>query len=81
MQQRKNKIRNFVIILLNIFMIVSLILTLVLKDKYDYTLYWIIVPFLLVVLLSIIQKWSARGLNDDTEESKAIQRSFSLEYI
>ena len=76
MQQRKNKIRNFVIILLNIFMVVSLILALVLKNKYGYSLYWIIVPFLLVVLLSAIQKWSARGLNADTEESKTIQRSF-----
>ena len=75
-RKTKNKIRNIAMVLLNIFIIVSLVLVLVMKNNYGYTLYWIIVPFLLVVILSTIQKWSVRGLNADTEESKVIQRSF-----
>lgn len=63
-RKTKNKIRNIAMVLLNIFIIVSLVL--VMKNDYGYTLYWIIVPFLLVVIVSTIQKWSVRGLNADT---------------
>ena len=76
MQRNKNLIRNIGIVLLNIFMIVSLVLVLMLKNDYGYRLYWVITPFLMVLVLLVIKKWSARGLNADTEESKVIQRSF-----
>ncbi len=76
MQKNKNLIRNIGIILLNIFMLVSLVLVLMLKNDYGYRLYWVITPFLMVLVLLVIKKWSARGLNADTEESKVIQRSF-----
>lgn len=76
MQRNKNLIRNIGIILLNIFMVVSLVLVLMLKNDYGYRLYWVITPFLMVLVLLVIKKWSARGLNADTEESKVIQRSF-----
>lgn len=73
---QKNKIRNIVIGVLNIFIVVSLVFVLVLKNDYGYSLYWTITPFLVVLVISVIQKWSARGLNVDTEESRVIQRSF-----
>lgn len=76
MQKSKTLIRNIGIVLLNIFMIVSLVLVLMLKNDYGYRLYWVITPFLMVLVLLVIKKWSARGLNADTEESKGIQRSF-----
>ncbi len=76
MQRNKNLIRNIGIVLLNIFMVVSLVLVLMLKNNYGYRLYWVITPFLMVLVLLVIKKWSARGLNADTEESKVIQRSF-----
>ena len=76
MQKNKILIRNIGIVLLNIFMIVSLVLVLMLKNDYGYRLYWVITPFLMVLVLLVIKKWSARGLNADTEESKVIQRSF-----
>ena len=76
MQKSKTIIRNIGIVLLNIFMVVSLILVLMLKNDYGYRLYWVITPFLMVLVLLVIKKWSARGLNADTEESKVIQRSF-----
>jgi len=76
MLKNKTLIRNIGIVLLNIFMIVSLVLVLMLKNDYGYRLYWVITPFLMVLVLLVIKKWSARGLNADTEESKVIQRSF-----
>ena len=76
MQKNKTLLRNIGIVLLNIFMVVSLVLVLMLKNDYGYRLYWVITPFLMVLVLLVIKKWSARGLNADTEESKVIQRSF-----
>lgn len=76
MQKSKTIIRNIGIALLNIFMVVSLVLVLMLKNDYGYRLYWVITPFLMVLVLLVIKKWSARGLNADTEESRVIQRSF-----
>lgn len=76
MQKNKTIIRNIGIVLLNIFMVVSLVLVLMLKNDYGYRLYWVITPFLMVLVLLVIEKWSARGLNADTEDSRVIQRSF-----
>ena len=72
---KKNAIK-IAIALLNIFLIVSLLLVLVFKNDYGYSLYWVICPFLLVVVLLLINKWSVLGLNADTNDSKLIQRSF-----
>ena len=74
MQKNKTLIRNIGIVLLNIFMVVSLVLVLMLKNDYGYRLYWVITPFLMVLVLLVIKKWSARGLNADTEESKVIRK-------
>ena len=75
-RRTKNKIKNIAFVLLNIFIVVSLVLVLILKNDYGYKLYWVATPFLLVTILLVIQKWSVRGINADTEESKVIQRSF-----
>lgn len=76
MQKSKIIIRNIGIVLLNIFMIVSLVLVLFQKNNYGYNLYWVITPFLMVLVLMVIGRWSIMGLNVDREESKVIQRSF-----
>ena len=68
----KNIIRQIAIILLNIFMVISLILILGFKNNYGYTMYWIITPFLMMLILSLIQKWSVGGFNIDIKESKII---------
>ena len=76
MQRNKNLIRNIGIVLLNVFMVVSLVFVLILKNDYGYNLYWVITPFLMVLVLMVIGRWSVRGLNVDKEESRVIQRSF-----
>ena len=72
----KKLLTNIGIVLLNIIMVVSLILVLGFKIDYGYSMYWAITPFLMVLVLSVIQKWSVRGLNADIDDSKTIQRSF-----
>ena len=72
----KNIKRQIALILLNIFMIISLILVLGFKINYGYTMYWIITPFLMMLILSLIQKWSVGGFNIDFKESKIIQKTF-----
>ena len=72
----KNLIKNISIISLNIIIIISLILVLKFKVNYGYSMFWVVCPFLMILILSIIQKWSVRGLNADVDKSKTIQRSF-----
>lgn len=72
----KNLIKNISIISLNILIIISLILVLKFKVNYGYSMFWVVCPFLMILILSIIQKWSVRGLNVDVDKSKTIQRSF-----
>ncbi len=76
MQKSKIIIRNIGIVLLNVFMVVSLILVLFQKNDYGYNLYWVITPFLMILVLMVISRWSVRGLNVDRNESIVIQRSF-----
>mgnify|MGYP003303285227 CR=1 FL=1 len=57
-------------------MIISLILVLVYKNDFGYSLYWVITPLLILIILSAILKWSARGFDVDVNESKTIQRTF-----
>lgn len=57
-------------------MIVSLVLVLILKNDYGYNLYWVITPFLMVLVLMVINRWSVKGLNVDRNKSIVIQRSF-----
>ena len=74
--QRSNLKKNAIKIAIVLLNIVSLLLVLVFKNDYGYSLYWVICPFLLVVVLLLINKWSVLGLNADTTDSKLIQRSF-----
>ena len=69
-------INKISLVLLNIFMIISLILVLVYKNNFGYSLYWIITPLLILFILSLILKWSARGFDVDVNESKTIQRTY-----
>ena len=73
---KNNLTRIILTIISNVILIISLILVLIFKNDYGYSLYWVICPFLLVVVLLLINKWSVIGLNADTNDSKLIQRSF-----
>lgn len=72
----KNKLKNIVIFLLNILLVVSLIFILTTNNEFNYALYWVVIPFLIVGLLLLVSRWSVLGLNIDKTISKTIQRSF-----
>ena len=74
MQEKKNKRINILFIVLNILITISLVLALVLKNNFSYSLYWFIIPLLMVVSLLTINKWSVVGTSLDID--KEIQRSF-----
>lgn len=73
---RKTKILNTLLVLFNILIIASLILALIMKTKLAYSLYWFIVPVVILLLILVIREWSKRGQDSDIDKSKTIQRSF-----
>lgn len=73
---RKTKILNSLLVVFNILIITSLIIALIIKNKLAYSLYWFIVPLLILLLILVIREWSKRGKDSDIDKSKIIQRSF-----
>ena len=78
---RKTKILNSLLVVFNILIIMSLIIALIIKTKLAYSLYWFIVPLLILLLILVIREWSKRGQDSDIDKSKidkskTIQRSF-----
>lgn len=73
---RKTKILNTLLVIFNILIIASLILALIMKTKIAYSLYWFIVPVVILLLILVIREWSKRGQDSDIDKSKTIQRSF-----
>lgn len=78
MQKNKKIFTIIGIVISNIILVMSFIFALVLKKKdYGYSLFWVVSPFLMLLILSLVIKWSAVGLNVDNEKSKEIQRAFN----
>lgn len=73
---RKNKVLNYLLIIFNIIIVASLVSVLVNPNKYTYSIYWFIIPVLMLTLLIYISYWSKLGVNSDIDKSKTIQRSF-----
>ncbi len=73
---RKTKILNTLLVIFNILIIASLILALIMETKLAYSLYWFIVPVVILLLILVIKEWSKRGQDSDIDKSKTIQRSF-----
>ena len=73
---KNNLTRIILTIISNVILIISLILVLIFKNNYGYSLYWFVSPILMIIGLLYINRFSVRGLNADTKESLVIQRSF-----
>lgn len=67
---------NFLLIISNIIMFISLIAYLILRNKITKSLFWTLIPLLILIIVVFINKWSKRGLNVDKSNSNLIQRSF-----
>lgn len=73
---RIRKILNILLVLVNIFLVVSLILSLVFNTESFKSLYWIAVFSFIAVSCLDIGEWSKIGLDVETEKSKMIKRTF-----
>ena len=65
------------LIISNILLVVSLILALVLDNNKIYSLYWIIIPIVMIILLLLMKKYDKQGLNIDKEKSNSIIRNYN----
>ena len=74
--KRKTKriISNVSMVLLNIFLLISLLYALLSKNELGYKIYWTIIPVLVLIILLTISR-PLLNANDGKEE-KSIQKSF-----
>ena len=61
----------------NILLIGTLILALVLKNNKIYSLYWITIPVVMIIMVLLLKKYDKQGLNLDKEKSSAIIRNYN----
>ena len=71
---RKINIIKKLLVLLNISFIISLILTFVLKNNFSYSLYWILVPVLIFLLMMLLYEVDKGQVDSDIDKSKMVKR-------
>ncbi len=72
--EKMNERVHILFIVLNVLITISLILALVFKTDFYYSLYWFVVPLITVISILKINKWK---INDkELEVDKSIQRSY-----
>ena len=74
---RKINIIKKLLVLLNISFIISLILTFVLKNNFSYSLYWILVPVLIFLLMMLLYEVDKGQVDSDIDKSKMVKRSYN----
>ncbi len=60
----------------NILLIATLILALVLNNNKIYSLYWITIPVVMIIMVLLLKKYDKQGLNIDKEKSTSIIRNY-----
>ena len=75
---RKINILKKIFLLLNIAFTISFIITIIYKNNFTYSLYWIIVPMLIFVLILYQYEIDKGKIDLDINKSKIIK--LSLEY-
>lgn len=73
--QKSNLLKNLLVVS-NILIFICLILVLTLQTKFTYSLYWTLVPFLIVLIVSFIHEVDKGIVNKDIDKSKAIKRTY-----
>lgn len=74
---RKSKNLKRLLISANVLMIACLILVGVLQTKFTYSLYWTVIPFLIILIVALINEVDKGQLDVDKEKSKIIKRSYN----
>lgn len=73
--QKSNLLKKLLVVS-NILIFICLILVLTLQTKFTYSLYWTLVPFLIVLIVSFIHEVDKGIVNKDIDKSKAIKRTY-----
>ena len=74
--QKINTLKKLLVIA-NILIIGWLVLVLTLQTKFTYSLYWTLIPFLIVLIVNFIREVDKGMVDTDIDNSKAIKRSYN----
>ena len=74
---RKIKILKLLTVITNILTIVCLILVLTLKTQFFYSLYWALIPLLLMFVMLLIREIDKGNIDTDINKSKIIKRAYN----
>ena len=80
MPKKKNKMiiekkSSILLVISNIIMVIVFALTLLLNNSFMNSLYWFILPLVIVVNLVYINLWTKRAINPDNKKAKEVNRS------
>ena len=74
---RKIKTLKSLIVITNILTIVCLILVLTLKTQFFYSLYWALIPLLIMFVMLLIREIDKGNIDTDINKSKIIKRAYN----
>ena len=74
---RKIKTLKSLIVITNILTIVCLILVLSLKTQFFYSLYWALIPLLIMFVMLLIREIDKGNIDTDINKSKIIKRAYN----
>lgn len=74
---RKINVLKKLLVLSNILFIINFILTLVLKNNFSYSLYLILVPVLIFILMMLLYEVDKGQVDYDIDKSKLVKRSYN----
>ena len=74
---RKINVLKKLLVLSNILFIINFILTLVLKNNFSYSLYWILVTVLIFILMMLLYEVDKGQVDYDIDKSKLVKRSYN----
>ena len=74
---RKINILKSLTIITNILTIVCLILVLTLKTQFFYSLYWALIPLLIMFVMLLIREIDKGNIDTDINKSKIIKRAYN----
>ena len=74
---RKINILKSLVVITNILTIICLVLVLSLKTKFTYSLYWALIPLLIMFVLCLIHEIDKGNIDTDIDKSKLIKRAYN----
>lgn len=74
---RKSNALKKLLVIANVLIIACLITLMILKTNFMYSLYWVLVPFLIVIIVAFIREVDKGQMDSDIDKSKIVKRSYN----